>query len=430
MKSRSPLVLASILAVLACCPAVSATTLRSINIRGSVSVTASQSDEYNYLGQTRDRLDLNLVDAILNGSRLFDSGLRAGGQVYAYKIGDYSDVMIDWANLSYSFATAFGVRLGRNRAPLGLYNDSQDLDSVRTFASLPISFYPRTFRAITASVDGVVLFGSASLGKGGSLDYQAYGGAKESVPGDAPFVAGTGNLAHFEKWEISKGAFGGTLFWNLPVDGLRLGYSYMELPKNNLPGKLALRSEMRGWAVPVAGMVDRFMGPGTWDKSGLFAGTPSSTIDMRVQFRVISAEYQRGNWLFAAEHKLVDTTKGSAVTPAFALVRMPTQTPYVLYVEDYYGMVTYQATKRLGLGLYYCYENAERHNPAASSDPAKRTKDWAGAVSYAVNKWWIVKGELHRFDGRSFINGAGDDNRANGTAAKWNYLVIKTTFSF
>lgn len=428
VRLRSRAAVIAIAAILAASrvPAIDA---GGIDVHGSVSVTASYSDTYNYLGETADQAKLNVVDAVLNGTHRFDNGLRVGAQLYAYKIGHYTDLTLDWANLDYSVQPWFGIRLGRNKITLGLYNDSQDLDAVRTFASLPFSFYPKTYRAITSSCDGLNLYGNVALGRGGSLDYAVYGGWKEDIEGDNPFVRGRNNLAQYAKWDVQGGVFGASLFWNVPVDGLRLGYSYFIAPDNQLRGVLSDSSWIYGEfaALPVA--VDRVLGTGAWDHSGLFAGTPVVS-DVRVSFQAISAEYTRGKWLWAAEYKQQDNTRGVIYTPALARLGRPTRSPFTTNYEFYYGMVTYQATSQLGLGLYYSYENLSRRNSRAAHDPLNHTRDWAAAISYAVNDSWIVKLEGHLLDGRSQVLTSGDDNRRSGTDNSWGYLLAKTTFSF
>ena len=423
-----------ILALLALMPALSSVELHAINaggidIHGSVSVTASYSDTYNYLGDTRDAVDLNLVDVVLNGSHRFENGLRAGAQLYGYTIGDYSDITLDWANLDYSFNEHFGVRLGRNKIPLGLYNDSQDLDAIRTFASLPYPVYPKPYRAVTASMDGLSLYGTVGISKAGSLDYQLYGGWKESIDGDNPFIGGINNLAHYDKCEFTRGVFGASLFWNTPLEGLRLGYSYLETPKNVLNGTISVIDDMRGSYLALARQVDGAFGAGTWDHSGLFAGT-IVTSRTRARINVLSAEYTRDKWLFAAEYKRRDETEGEIYTPAIAALGLPSTNRFANHLEQYYAMVTYQATDQIGLGAYYAHENTMRKGSSGPSDPLTKTKDWAAAVSYAVNDNWILKLEGHLIDGRSLVYSGGDDNRTSGTDATWAYLVAKATFSF
>lgn len=399
----------------------------ALAVHGSVSATASYSDTYNYLGETREKLSLNLVDAVLNGAHRFDSGLRAGAQLYAYKIGDFNDITLDWASLDYAFSNTLGVRVGRNKIPLGLYNDSQDLDAVRTFASLPLTFYPKSYRAITASMDGVSVYGNVGLGRGGSLDYQLYGGWKESIDGDNPFIGGINNLARYDTCEFKKNVFGGAVFWNTPLEGLRVGYSYMEAPRLVLSGVVSELAQLRGNYRGLGTQVDQAFGAGTWDHSGRFAGT-AITSETRTQFHVLSAEYTKNRWLFAAEYKLHDDTKGKLVTPAIGALGLPTTNYFSYYYEQYYGMVTCQATSKLGLGVYYGYENTARKS--SGSDPLTHTKDWAATVSYALGDAWVVKAEGHLLNGRSLVWSAGDDNHASGSDDRWTYLVLKSTFSF
>ncbi len=411
-----------------CCIELRAIDAGGIDVHGSISATASYSDTYNYLGDTRKTLDLNLVDVVLNGTHRFDNGLRVGAQLYAFKIGGYKDIQVDWASLDYSFTQAFGVRAGRVKLPLGLYNDTQDLDSVRTFASLPLTFYAKSFRAITASLDGVSLYGNVSLNKAGSIDYQVYGGYKQYVKGDAPLLKGSVNVAKYDKWKFDGPIFGGSIFWNTPIEGLRLGYSYMDATESTLPGQMAYKAEMHGYALATANMVDTALGAGTWDAS--FAGTPSSISDIKFEETVYSAEYTKGKWLLAAEYKLIDLTKGKFNAPVLARLGMPAVQAYSSFVEEYYGAVTYQATDKLGLGVYYSHENAARKTAGSNSNPGTYTKDWAAAVSYAVTENWIVKAEVHLMNGRSQNWVAGDDNGASGTANNWTYLVLKSTFTF
>jgi len=402
----------------------------AVSVHGSVSATASYSDTYNYLGNTRDNLDLNLLDVVLNGTHRFESGLRAGAQLYAYKVGDMSDVTVDWASLDYAFTPWFGVRLGRNKTPFGLYNDSQDLDAVRTFASLPITFYPKKLRPVTSSADGLNCYGNVGLGRIGTLEYQVYVGTKPSVHQDTPLIRGSDNIAESTEWNFKKPSEGGFLFWNTPLDGLRVGFSAMALPKNELLGVLGSRSQLRAEYLTLPTMVDQLFGAGTWDGSGHWAGTPANITNIRCANQVFSLEYTRARWLFAAESKLSNYTGGVSTIPALARLGLPTTTPFSAYFEQYYGMATYQATDRVGLGLYYSYENVARKTPGSSSDPTQYTKDWAAAVSYAVNNAWILKVEGHLMNGRSLVWSAGDDNRTSGTGNAWTYLVVKSTFSF
>ncbi len=204
---------------------------------------------------------------------------------------------------------------------------------------------------------------------------------------------------------------------------------YLLDPKTVLPGSVSTMDMLRGSYLALAQRVEGAFGTGTWDHSGLFAGT-IVTSRTHIVIDVFSAEYTRGKWLLAAEYKRRDETKGEIYTPAIAALGLPSTNRFANHLEQYYAMATYQATDRVGLGVYYSHENTMRKGGSGASDPLTKTKDWAAAVSYAVAPNWILKLEGHLIDGRSLVFSAGDDNRHSGTDATWTYFVAKTTFSF
>ncbi len=434
MNARNKnLLVAACLTVMLSGPAGSTAQADDFSVHGSISVTASDSDTVDYLGDTKDTLNLNLVDVILNSTHRFDNGLRVGGQVYAYKLGDYQELTLDFANADYSFCQQFGVRLGRNKLPHGLYNDSQDLDAIRTFASLPFSFYPRPLRAVDASFDGISLYGTLGLSRAGSLDYQVYAGAKEALSdSNLPLLRGiSSSLIQFDKWQFGQGVQGASLFWNLPVDGLKVGYSIQRLPNTTLSGVLGTTSTLSGGDLALADRVDEMLGQGAWDYSGSFAGTPATVSGVDILFRTLSAEYTTGKWVFAAEYKLIDELHGTTTIPALALLGQPTTSPYSANLDYYYGMVSYQATDKIGLGYYYAGNCDDRKGSAASrSNPADFSKDNCVAVSYNLTKWCVVKAEYHFMDGFTPLGLSGDPRPASTADSKWHYVVLKTTISF
>jgi|GEM_PF-1058150 len=422
-------------AMLACGLSVQAATFDSIDVHGSISATASYSNKYGFMGDTADNLDLNLVDIILNSTHRFENGLRVGGQIYAFKLGGYKDLTLDFASADYSFNQHFGVRVGRNKLPHGLYNDSQDLDAIRTFASLPFSFYPRSLRAIDASFDGLTLYGTFDIGRAGSLDYQVFAGAKENIKGaDTPLLRGVSySLIKFNEWDLGHGINGLSLFWNLPVEGLKLGYSLQQVPKTRMRGVLGATDVLSGNDLALAGLVDTMLGTGAWDYSGMFAGTTAGVSNVDVLFRTISGEYTYGRWIFAGEYKLIDQLHGVASVPALALLGQPPTSPYSNHLQYYYGSVSYEASDRIGLGYYYAYNCDSRQGTSAQKNlPENYSKDHCFAVSYKVTKWCVAKAEYHLMDGLTPLTIAGDrgDVSSITSGSRWSYLVLKTTVSF
>ena len=73
---------------------------------------------------------------------------RIGAQVYDRKLGELGDwhPSLDWAVADYKVNNWLGFRGGKVKTTLGLYNDTQDLDFLHTFALLPQSVYPTDVR--------------------------------------------------------------------------------------------------------------------------------------------------------------------------------------------------------------------------------------------------------------------------------------------
>lgn len=369
MTKTSSLRLAAGIAGLCLSASLSAADMGGIALHGSLSATAAYSPDYNYLGNTKDSIDLNQIELILNGTKRFDNGIKLAAQIYAYELAGYEDITVDFANLDYSFRQQFGVRAGRNKLPSGFYNEVQDLDQVRVFASLPLNFYPRAGRAFGASYDGAAIYGNIAAGKAGSLDYQAYLGVMQPLDEDMPFMKGLAS----NNLEINQ-IFGAALIWNTAIDGLRAGYSIQKAPD---------------------------IDSGT--------GFASAVVDYTAH--VFSVEYTRGKWLAAAEYKHAISDVSVTFFPAASTKAS----------EDHaYVQLTYQATDKLGLGAYYAYSDFETKGV---------DKDFALAASYAIQPWWLVKAEVHLMDGIGNLGNAGDLN-PGATDETWTYFVLKTTVSF
>lgn len=361
------------LAVLAiACSALSAhaVDVGGIAIHGSLSTTASYSPEYNYIGDTKDSLDLNQNELTVNGTKRFENGIKLAAQLYAYELAGYEDMTVDFANLDYSFRQEIGVRVGRNKMPVGFYNEVQDLDQVRVFASLPLNFYSRASRAIGSAYDGASFYGNIPANKAGSFDYQVFAGTLHPLDEEMPLMQGIAGASKLDP----KTVYGLSLVWNAPIEGLRVGYTYQALPKMDLN-----------------------------------VGPAITELDYNVQ--VVSIEYTRGKWTAAAEYKL--TTSTSEVTN----FPVPATTSHENHA---YVQLAYQATDKLGLGVYYAYSDYETKGV---------DKDTAFAAAYTIQPWWMVKAEVHLMDGINNLGHAGDSN-PGATDDTWTYFVLKSTLSF
>jgi hypothetical protein len=74
---------------------------------------------------------------------------------------------------------------------LGLYNETKDIDSLRTFVLLPSGVYHEAFREIYMGLSGVGLYGNVPVGAVGALDYQLLMGTQNIDADDSGIVKET-----------------------------------------------------------------------------------------------------------------------------------------------------------------------------------------------------------------------------------------------
>ena len=167
------------------------------------------------------------TDAGVNMTMQIRPNLRIGGQAYDRKLGQLGDwhPVLDWATIDYRAKPWLGFRGGKVKTVLGLYNDSQDVDSAHTFALLPQSVYPTDMRDATLAHYGGDIYGTIKAKKYGSLSYTAYGGdRRDSLHGGYPY-----NLLIHGIYIQKYGGpvVGGDLRWRTPLAGLTVGASHL-----------------------------------------------------------------------------------------------------------------------------------------------------------------------------------------------------------
>ena len=119
------------------------------------------------------------TDMGLNMSSPITDKLHVGAQVYDRNLGQLGQYhpTLDWAYADYRFTSWFGVRGGKVKTVLGLYNDTQDLDFLHTFALLPQSIYPTDLRDVNIAHTGADIYGDIRLKDNlGTLSYTAFVG--------------------------------------------------------------------------------------------------------------------------------------------------------------------------------------------------------------------------------------------------------------
>jgi hypothetical protein len=152
---------------------------RDLQIHSFASQSFLYSNNNNYLTTDTSRGSFAFTDAGANISTQLSDKFRVGAQMYMRNIGTLGEwhPVLDWAVADYNFMDWFGVRGGKVKTILGLYNDTQDMEFVHTWAVLPQSLYTLDLRSSTIAHVGGDIYGEIHLKKNlGSVSCTAYAG--------------------------------------------------------------------------------------------------------------------------------------------------------------------------------------------------------------------------------------------------------------
>ncbi|HYD84503.1 MAG TPA: hypothetical protein VEA63_10630 [Opitutus sp.] len=392
--------------VLAALPASAAVTWKNIQLGGFASQGYLINTGHNdYLGDTSEGT-FDFREYAVNAS--WSKGkFRAGGQAFAQKLGEYGEdkVSLDWGIVDYQATQWFGLRAGRVKMPRGLYNEALDVDSVRPFVLLPQSVYDARLRGFNAAFNGAMVYGNVSLRNLGSVDYKLF-------YGDIPMSTSSGandyfnNDAPFPNASIGMDAvYGGSLFWNTPVSGLRAGYSY---------------SAFQDFG---ADRIVSFVIPGV---------PPMEFIMYRAtdlyERHLLSAEYTTGDWIFATE---------IGRETAFFGIGFPATAPIGFFdIENLYGYlsVARRLNSRVEVGAYYSYSKEKQLSVGIENGqifPDAIQHDFAVSAKFDITDHLIAKLEGHYLDGAGkLFDTATKPQPFARRDDSWFMLAAKVTYSF
>lgn len=380
-----------------------------ISMHGFVSQGYMKSFDNNYFGTTKDgSYEFNEIG--INFSIPVTEELLFGIQLFSRDMGNFGDneFKVDWASLSYYFRSWLGFRAGRIKLPFGFYNRKRDADMLRTAVILSQSVYPEGIRDLTVGLYGGSFYGIFNLGPAGYLDYEMFGGtfniSSSSAYIDEMFDKFSEIKPDFFKAFEALGANisditldvyhieGGMLIWNTPIDGFRIGGTFMG-------GKGAI-------SMPITGT----------------GATGNNTLSMKVKFKemsTLSVEYDFGSLTLVAEYMKMDISVPAAGTE----------------IMGWYGGASWEITDFLSIGAtygeYYPDSNDKKGNAFKAvgyPDYYAWQKEITVSTRFNLSEYWCVKLETH------FINGLGsvaiDLNDKNASKEDWVFYTLKTSLSF
>jgi hypothetical protein len=161
-------------------------------------------------------------------------------------IGDAEDdVVLDWIFYEHWFDDLTVARVGRIRMPIGIYNEIRDVGTLLPFYRPPESMYgEQTYAAET--VDGLMIGRRVPLGAW-SLSAEAFYGSWQYLQRDLATNARV------------DGGLGGQLWIHTPLEGVRVGGSYVRLDASgSIDSAPGTKERYQLWRGSVEGVFSRF----------------------------------------------------------------------------------------------------------------------------------------------------------------------------
>jgi hypothetical protein len=381
-------------------------TGRSVQVHGFFSQGFVKTDHNNWLTMDTSQGSGAMTDMGLNMTSQLTDKFRVGAQVYDRNLGHLGQwhPSLDWGVADYRFRNWFGVRAGKVKTTLGLYNDTQDLDFVRVFALLPQGVYPTDVRDATIAHSGADIYGSVPLKHLGDLAYTVYAGRRsDSIYSGYPTLT--------RSWQVFLHELGGPQYgidarWSSPGNRLLLGASRMN---QRITGKGTF-----------VNLFDPTAGPAPFVSTTQAYWTNLFYGEYQVRRLRVDAEYRRD---------YLDV-------PYLPGMRVQTD------AHAWYIAGNFQLQKRVHIGSYYSHYTLTNHTgpelaplfgPIDPSLPHNHIYDKVVAVRVDLNRFVYVKVEGHFMDGYgvgAYPDGFYAQQNPNGFEPNTNAFVMKTGFHF
>lgn len=366
---------------------------KKIQIHGFFSQGFVLTDKNNFLTMKTSDGSAAFTDGGMNISTKLTNKFRVGAQAYTRNIGELSNgrVELDWAYGDYRFNDWLGIRAGKVKSTMGLYNDTQDMEFLHAFALLPQSVYPTDLRASNISHRGGDIYGDINGKKAGTFSYVFYGGLRSDDPrGGYRYGLADGGIP--VTGALTGYRIGGDVRWQTPLEGLLVGATVVRV-RTELTASLAAAGNLP-----------------------LFIQTPGA---MNLRYY---GEYQKGGLKLAAEYGR-DYARLTFTPRVIAEGQLDTR--------GWYVSGSYKLHPRLEAGAYrgqYVYDAG-----VSRSRPDNHIDDTALVARFNLKSFWNVKVEGHFMDG--YGNPAGTRSfyrRTNpqGLAPRTNMLILRTGVNF
>ena len=362
--------------------AVAGQDLENLQLHGFATQGFLYTSNNNYLTMKSSSGSLQWTEGAVSFTDAITDKLRIGVQLHMYQMGQFGgpNIVVDWASGDYKVNDYLGFRVGKIKTPLGLYTDSQDVDALFLWVTLPQAMYPNDNRDYDLSERGGEVYGGVRLGeRAGTVRYRGHLGSSV-LDADGGYVQQLSQIGLTFPSPPSGKAYGGDINWVTPWHGVTVGTSVLA---------------------------------DTLDAAG-----PQGS--MHLPASLTSAYYAQ--WNFAKLHLAAEYWR----TPIHLQVMFGPQVfPMPIDQRAWYPMASYEITKRLQLGGYYSHYVNKASDTALTEN---HSKDWvvSGRYNFNANFYGKVEGHFLRGTALGYYASVNPD----GLKPNTNMLAARIGFSF
>ncbi len=364
----------------------------NLQIHGFITQAYVKTTENQFFGDSRDG-SFDFRELGVNASYRLRPNLMASAQLLSRVAGEMYDgsLAIDYAQLDYQMHMdergRVGLILGRNKNPLGLYNDTRDVAATRPGIFMPQSIYWDRVRNMVLSNDGLQLYGERN-NEMHRFNLQLFVG---KTPIDENVEKSYLDPALQASMEQDGLTTGGRLLYEWDGGRFRLALSNAMLELDSETNLL-----------------------------------PNGKID--IDYWVLSAQYNDGPWRLTAEYMqepLDYSGFGDFLDPADTTL------------DGYYLQGDYRLHEDWELMLRYEESHYNKDDPDGSESSQViglksytfYSKLWTLGLLWEPTEKLMLRAEFSRVDGTIFLSGL-ENPIPNETVKDWNLFSLLVSYSF
>jgi hypothetical protein len=372
----------------------------NLKVHGFLSQGIVNTSDNRWFGDSPDT-SYEFTEAALNASYRITPKFLVSGQLLMRLAGDMYDgsPTLDYGLADLTFlstpAHRLGVRAGRIKLPLGLYNETRDIPFTRPGIFLPQVVYFERVRNLLLSFDGAMLYADI---------YRDFG--------TVSFLAGVGRSVIDEnvEWSFLLNDYPGEMEPDSPTTVARLWYSS---PMDRIHFGIS------GMSVPM-----RF-DPDPNASFTLAAGTTDV-----IYYGIASFQYNTEAWTLSAEYYR-EPIEWRNYGPFFPDLDFTSEGWYVQAQYRFHPSV--ELMVRWGEG----YADEDDHDgdgngiTSATGVPGSNnySKIFTAGVRYDINEHWMVRAEYAYHEGTFILSNRENPDLFDRTKY-WNMFAFQLAFRF